>query len=420
MDNDATNEQTVEALYLGSSDDDDGHNMFTLSTKQKMSINKISMIPITTDILNKVNNMGKDEDQPDALDFTSLLSNINTHNNRIGVHRINTKNTLGTADTFYNIWEDSDSNKGNSELSLNSDMKDSKMHNQGSVVENPEVYKVNNHLPEEVREVPKEGDGNTKITIYNPSSDQSVMPTHDNFDTWNEQTPGFVGMTLTTDNNNEDDETSENESRDTNNMDDGDFFDESNETNIILSALYQAAHSRTSSPAGDKNCFEAVSVKFAITNIRHASTYTEIYTSSGARGINEHLTTSGYTPIFGGTLQIINNFIVDIKYSHNTAQPVIFPGLAQDDELLTGLCHEQEGLYAAFLEPAQRMRRIRPQHWASQNFNKARVIGLYTYYRTSIRIMNNDWNRLLRTSGQPILHDVSFQTLKEVFHNGIP
>ena len=36
-------------------------------------------------------------------------------------------------------------------------------------------------------------------------------------------------------------------------------------------------------------------------------------------------------------------------------------------------------------------------------------MGLDTYYRASIRIMNNDWNNLLQTSGQLILHDVSLQ-----------
>ena len=208
-------------------------------------------------------------------------------------------------------------------------------------------------MPEEVQEVPNEGVGNMEITIYNPSSDQSVMHTHDNFDTWNEKTPVFVGLTLT--NNDNYNVNSELKRGDTNNMDDCNFFDKTNETNIILSALYRAARARTSSPAGTKKWFEAVSVKFAISNIRHALSYTEIFASSGARGINEHLTTSGYTPIFAGTLQMIKNFIVDIKYGRDTSQPVIFPGLPQDEDLLTGLCHEQEGLYVAFLESAQRI-----------------------------------------------------------------
>ena len=165
MNNDMTKEKTVDALYLGPSNDDDGHNVFTLSTKQKVSVNKISMIPITTDVVDKVTNIGKDEDQPGNMDFTSMLSNINAHNNEISVNwKISTKDTLGTTDTFYDIWEDSDSNTGNSEVGLNSDTKDSKMYNRGLVVENPEVHKVNNHLPEEVGEVPEEEVGSMEVT----------------------------------------------------------------------------------------------------------------------------------------------------------------------------------------------------------------------------------------------------------------
>ena len=34
--------------------------------------------------------------------------------------------------------------------------------------------------------------------------------------------------------------------------------------------------------------------------------------------------------------------------------------------------------------------------------------------------MSDGWNELLKASGQPILHDVSLQALKQVFHKGIP
>ena len=94
--------------------------------------------------------------------------------------------------------------------------------------------------------------------------------------------------------------------------------------------------------------------------------------------------------MFVGTLQMINNFIIDIKCNRDTAQPVIFPGLLDNKDLLTGLCHEQEGLYAAFLESTRRMQQIRQQHWANKNFNKAKVMGLDTYYHVSIEIMNDN------------------------------
>ena len=123
--------------------------------------------------------------------------------------------------------------------------------------------------------------------------------------------------------------------------------------------------------------------------------------------------------MFANTLQMINNSIVDVKDGRDTAVPVIFNGLPDDEDLLTGLCHEQRSLYAAFLETAKRSRQIRPHHWANRNFTKAQVIGKDTFRHASIEIMNDKWNFLLKRSGQPTLHDVSMQTLKQVIHEGV-
>ena len=133
------------------------------------------------------------------------------------------------------------------------------------------------------------------------------------------------------------------------------FFDATNDVNIMLHALYRAARTRNRTMAEAENWFEVVSAKFAIAGICHALTYTKIYSGSGVRGINEYLTTSGYTPMFANTLQMINNSIVDIKSGQYTALPVVFHGLPDNEDLLTGLCHEPEGLYAAFLEAAWRL-----------------------------------------------------------------
>jgi len=48
------------------------------------------------------------------------------------------------------------------------------------------------------------------------------------------------------------------------------------------------------------------------------------------------------------------------------------------------------------------------------------VIGKDTYYHASIEIMNDNWNNLLKNLGQPILHDISMQALKEAIRDGIP
>merc|ERR1712155_27944 len=88
--------------------------------------------------------------------------------------------------------------------------------------------------------------------------------------------------------------------------------------------------------------------------------------------------------MFVKTLIMINNSIVDIKSGRDTALPLIFNGLPDDKDLLTGLGHEQEGLYAIFLEVARRLKRHRPQHWANRNFQKAQAIGIDTYRHASI------------------------------------
>ena len=117
---------------------------------------------------------------------------------------------------------------------------------------------------------------------------------------------------------------------------------------------------------------------------------------------------------------MIHNSIVDIKSGRDTALPVNFIGLPDDEELLTGLSHEQEGLYAIFLEAARRMKRHRPTHWANRNFKKAQEIGKDTYSHASVEIMNDHWNFLLKSAGQPTLHDISMQAVKGAIIDGIP
>ena len=124
--------------------------------------------------------------------------------------------------------------------------------------------------------------------------------------------------------------------------------------------------------------------------------------------------------MFVKTLVMINNSIVDIKSGRDTALPVIFNGLPDDEDLLTGLGHEQEGLYAIFLEAARRLKRYRPKHWANCNFKKAQVIGIDTYRHATVEIVNNHWNFLLKSAGQPTLHDISMQAVKGAIRDGIP
>ena len=73
--------------------------------------------------------------------------------------------------------------------------------------------------------MPEEEVGNNaEVTMYNLKSDQLFIPAHDSDGTWNEQAPIFVGMTLTANDSDDDDETPESGDKDVDNMDDNDFF----------------------------------------------------------------------------------------------------------------------------------------------------------------------------------------------------
>ena len=81
--------------------------------------------------------------------------------------------------------EDPDSDTGNSGMSSNSDTEDSIMYNQGSIIENPEVHEMSNHLPE--KEVPTEDMGNNmEMRMCNPKGDQLIISAHNSNDIWNE------------------------------------------------------------------------------------------------------------------------------------------------------------------------------------------------------------------------------------------
>ena len=51
----------MDTLYLGPLDNGSGHDMFKLSTKQKISTRKVTLIPMTVEIIERVNIMGKEE-----------------------------------------------------------------------------------------------------------------------------------------------------------------------------------------------------------------------------------------------------------------------------------------------------------------------------------------------------------------------
>lgn len=168
----------MDALYLGLSDNGSGHDMFKLSNKQKISARKVTLIPLTEDIIKRINIMGKEEGEPDGLELTDLFGNIGIHDIKLGPNphgmfddddsnisdadfaideaginkEIFAEEALDAGDTFYNAREELDSNTEVSEVDPDLDAEDSEVGDPEPVIENPEVREANHQTTEEVGE----------------------------------------------------------------------------------------------------------------------------------------------------------------------------------------------------------------------------------------------------------------------------
>ena len=76
---------------------------------------------MTADIIERINIMGKNEIEPDGLEFADLFGDIVIHDNKVDVNKeIVAEETLSAAGTLYNAWEDLDSDAEDSEVDSNS------------------------------------------------------------------------------------------------------------------------------------------------------------------------------------------------------------------------------------------------------------------------------------------------------------
>jgi hypothetical protein len=74
--NDTGKERSVDALYIGRADNGSGHIVFKLSTKQPVSINRVTVITPTADHIKFVNDMAEAENQPEGLEFADINGKV--------------------------------------------------------------------------------------------------------------------------------------------------------------------------------------------------------------------------------------------------------------------------------------------------------------------------------------------------------
>jgi hypothetical protein len=74
--NDTGEERSIDSLYLGRADNGSGHEVYKLSTKQLVSVNRVTEIPTTDDMIDTVNDIAEQEAQPEGIEFSDMHGRI--------------------------------------------------------------------------------------------------------------------------------------------------------------------------------------------------------------------------------------------------------------------------------------------------------------------------------------------------------
>jgi hypothetical protein len=74
--NDKGKERSVDALYISRADNGSGHVIYKLSTKQRVSVNRITAITPTADHIKLVEDIAEAENQPEGLEFASINGKV--------------------------------------------------------------------------------------------------------------------------------------------------------------------------------------------------------------------------------------------------------------------------------------------------------------------------------------------------------
>ena len=69
--NNTDQERSINVLYLGRAENDSGHIVFKLDTKVVVSVNRVVVISTPKTIIDRVNEMGTSEKQPEGVQFTN-------------------------------------------------------------------------------------------------------------------------------------------------------------------------------------------------------------------------------------------------------------------------------------------------------------------------------------------------------------
>jgi hypothetical protein len=74
--NDTSKECSVDALYIRRADNGSGHVIFKLSTKQRVSVNRVTAITPTADHIKLVEDIAEAKNQPEGLEFANINGKV--------------------------------------------------------------------------------------------------------------------------------------------------------------------------------------------------------------------------------------------------------------------------------------------------------------------------------------------------------
>ena len=74
--NDTNVERTIDSLYIGRNDNGSGHWVFKLDTKERVSVNRITVIPMSDNFIQRINEMGAQDDQPAGIQLPDEDGNL--------------------------------------------------------------------------------------------------------------------------------------------------------------------------------------------------------------------------------------------------------------------------------------------------------------------------------------------------------
>jgi hypothetical protein len=67
--NSTDQERSIDSLYIGRADNGSGHEVFKLSTKQPVSVNRVTIISTNDTVIKTVNDIGEQKKQPEGIVF---------------------------------------------------------------------------------------------------------------------------------------------------------------------------------------------------------------------------------------------------------------------------------------------------------------------------------------------------------------